>query len=72
MISTSFRVAFSFALYIEVNFARVSSHVSDFITRNKFLTAKFLNRVIGTINSAKPFLNFIDVISIWFQNSKLD
>ena len=32
----------------------------------------FITVVIGTINSAKPFLNFIDVISIYFQNSVLD
>ena len=28
--------------------------------------------VISTINSAKPFLNFIDGISINFQNAMLD
>ena len=32
--------------------------------KKRRLTAKLLKRVIGTINSAKPFLNFSDVISI--------
>ena len=48
-------------------FARVSSHVPDFNTRNKLFTAKLLNRVIGTINSAKLFPKFyrhhLDLVS---------
>ena len=52
-------------LYIATNSIR---HVTDFNTRNKLFTAK----VIGTIKSAQPFLNFVDVISIKFQNSMLD
>ena len=47
-----------------IRFARVSSHVADFNTRNKLLTAKLLNQSYRYHNSAKPFLNFIDVISI--------
>ena len=45
----------SFGVYISqlIRFARVSSHVTDFNTRNKLLTAKLQIRVIGTINSAK-------------------
>ena len=31
-----------------------------------------LNKAIGIINFAKPFLNFIDDTMIWFLNSKLD
>ena len=45
-----------------IRLARVSSHVSDFNTRNKLLTAKLLNQ--GYRYYAKPFLNFKDVISI--------
>ena len=37
-----------------------SSYVTDFNTRNKLLTQKLLNKAIGIINVAKPFLNFID------------
>ena len=40
-------------------FARASSHVVDFNTRNKLLTEKLL-KAIGIIYFAKPFLNFID------------
>ena len=64
----------SYSVYIsQINrFARVSSHVTDFNTRNKLLTAKLLNKGFRTIISAKPFLNFIDIVSISFQNSMLD
>ena len=42
----------SYGVYISqlIRFARVCSHVDDFNTRNKCLTAKFLNRVIGIIS----------------------
>ena len=55
----------SYGVYISqlIRFARASSHVADFNTRNKLLTQKFLsflNKVIGIINFAKSFLNFID------------
>ena len=46
-----------------IRFARASSHVADFNTRNKLLTQKlrnFLNKAIGIINFARPFLNLID------------
>ena len=36
-------------------FARVSSHFHDFNTRNKVLTAKFLNKDIDIINFAGIF-----------------
>ena len=38
--------AASYGVYISlfIRFARVSSHVTDFNTRNKLLTAKLLNR----------------------------
>ena len=39
-----------------IRFARVSSHVDDFNTRNKVLTAKLLD----IINFVRRFQNFID------------
>ena len=52
----------SYGVYISqlIRFARASSHVADFNTRNKLLTRNFLNKVIGIMNFTKPFLNFID------------
>ena len=51
----------SYGVYISqlIRFARVSSHVDDFNTCNKLITRNFLNKAIGIINFAKPFLNFI-------------
>ena len=42
----------SYGVYISmlIRFARVCSHVDNFNTRNKCLTAKFLKRVIGIIS----------------------
>ena len=37
-----------------------------------FLLRIFLNKAIGIINFAKPFVNFIDDTMIWYLNSKLD
>ena len=52
----------SYGVYISqlIHFARASSHVADFNTRNKLLAQNFLNKAIGVINLAKHFLNFID------------
>ena len=52
----------SYGVYISqlIRFARASSIVADFNTRNKLLTQKPLNKVIGIINFAKHFQNFID------------
>ena len=52
----------SYGVYISqlICFARVSSHVADFNTRNKLLNQKLLTKAIGIINFAKHFLNFID------------
>ena len=52
----------SYGVYISqlIPFARAFSCVADFNTRNKLLTQKLLKQAIGIINSAKPFLNFID------------
>ena len=58
--------ATSYGVYISqlIRFARVSSHVADFHTRNQNLTAK----VIGITNSVKHFQNSIDVTVTWYQN----
>ena len=47
-----------------IRFARVSSHVSDFNTRNTLLIAKLLNQGYRYHKLRKAFPNFIDVISI--------
>ena len=55
-----------YGVYISqlIRFARVSSHVTDFNTRNKLLTANLLNQGYRYHNFVKPFLSFIDVIPI--------
>ena len=52
----------SYGVYISqlIRFARASSIVADFNTRNKLLTQKFLNKAIGIVNFTKHFQNFID------------
>ena len=52
--------SYGFYIYQLIRFARASSHVADFNTRNKLLTQNFLNKAIGIIDFAKPFLIFID------------
>ena len=47
-----------------IRFARVSSHVTDFNTRNKLLTAKLLNQGYRYHTLLRVFLSFIDVIPI--------
>ena len=54
--STSYRVYISQL----IRFARASSFVADFNTRNKLLLRNFLNTAIGIMNFAKHFLNFIE------------
>ena len=49
----------SYGVYIYFSFARASSHVTDFNKPNTFLTANFLSKAIGILNSAKHFPNFI-------------
>ena len=66
--STSYRVYISQL----IRFARASSFVADFNTRNKLLLRNFLNTAIGIMNFAKHFLNFIEDTMIWSLNSKLD
>ena len=41
-------------------FARASKFVTDFNTRNKLLTQKFLKQGIRYHKFTEPFLNFID------------
>ena len=50
----------SYGVYISqlVRFARVSSHVDDFNTRNKVLAAKFLGKDIDIIKFVRRFLKF--------------
>ena len=52
----------SYGVYISqlIRFARASSHVADFNTRNKLLTQKLLNQGYRYHKFRKPFLNFID------------
>ena len=52
----------SYGVYISqlIRFARASSYVDEFNTYNNLLTLNFLNKAIGIINFAKPFINFID------------
>ena len=52
----------SYGVYISqlICFARASSHVADFNTRNKLLTQKLLKQGCQYHKFAKPFLNFID------------
>ena len=51
----------SYGVYISqlIRFARVSSHVDDFDTRNKVLTAKLLRQGIDIINFVRRSQNFI-------------
>ena len=50
----------SYGVYISqlIRFSRVCSHVEDFHARNKCLTAKLLNRVIGIISLESLFSKF--------------
>ena len=52
----------SYGVYISqlIRFARASSYVTDFNTRNKLLTQHILNKAIGIIIFTIPFLNIID------------
>ena len=51
----------SYGVYISqlIRFARVSSHVDDFNTRNKVLTENFSDKDIDNINFVRRFQNFI-------------
>ena len=64
----------SHGVYISqpIRFARASSHVADFNTRNKLVTQKLLKQGYPYHNFPKPFLSFIDDTMILYLNSKLD
>ena len=51
----------SYGVYISqlIRFARVSSNVDDFNTRNKVLTANFSDKDIDIVNFIRRFQNFI-------------
>ena len=52
----------SYGVYISqlIRFARASSHVADFNTRNKLLPQKLLKQSYRYHKLRKPFLNFMD------------
>ena len=58
--------AVSYGVYISqlIRFASVSSHVTNFNTRNKLLTDKLLNQGYRYHKLRKDFRSFIDVIPI--------
>ena len=64
----------SYGVYISqlIRFARASSYVADFNTRNKLLTQKLLKQGYRYHKLRKTFSKFIDDTMIWFLNSKLD
>ena len=64
----------SYGVYIPqlIRFARASSYVADFNTRNKLLTQKLLKQGYGYHTICKTYLNFIDDTMIWYLNSKMD
>ena len=67
--------AISYGVYISqpIRFARVSSHVADFNTRNKILTAKFLKQGHRDHKVRKAcFQNSIDATTTWYPNLMLD
>ena len=64
----------SYGVYITqlIRFARVSSHVDEFNTRNKVLTAKLLKKDIDIIHFVRPFQNFIGAILTYYINIMSD
>ena len=56
----------SYGVYISklICFARASSHVADFNSRNKLLTQELLKQGYGYHKLCKPFLNLIDYTMI--------
>ena len=60
LMAMSLNVPLMVYIYLNfIRFARASSHVTDFNNRNKFYMPNFLGKVIGIINFAKHFPNFI-------------
>ena len=64
----------SYGVYISqlIRFARVCSHVDDFNTRNKCLTAKLLKQGYRYHKLRKAFKSSIANTVTWFQNSMSD
>ena len=64
----------SHSVYISqlIRFARVSSHVDDFNTRDKVLTANFSNKYTDIINVIRRFQNFSGSILIKCLNIMSD
>ena len=64
----------SYGVYISqlIRFARASSYVADFNTRNTLLAQKLRKQEYQYHKLRKTFSNFIDDTMIWFLNSKLD
>ena len=64
----------SYGVYISqlIRFARASSYITDFNTRNKLLTQKLLKQGYRYHKLRKTFSKFIDDTKIWYLNSKLD
>ena len=64
----------SYGVYISqlIRFARASSYVTDFNTRNKLLTQKLLKQGYRYHKLRKTFSKFCRRYLIWFLNSKLD
>ena len=62
--------ATSYGVYISqlIRFARVSTQVADFNTRNQMLTAKLLKQGYRCHKLRKRFQNSIDVTMTWYQN----
>ena len=55
-----------------IRYARVSSHVDDFNTRNKVLTASLSDKDIDIIKFVRRFRNFIGGILTWCLNIMSD
>ena len=55
-----------------IRFARMSSHVADFNTRNNILKAKLLKQRYRYHDSVKLFQNSIDTTTTWYQDLILD
>ena len=65
----------SYGVYISqlIRFSRVSSHATDFNTRNKILNGKLLHQGYRYHKLRKTFFqNFIADTTNWFQNSRSD
>ena len=64
----------SYGVYISqlIRFARASTYVADFNTRNKLLTQKLHEQGYWYHKLRKTFFNFFRRYIIWYLNSKLD